>query len=269
MKTYTTTSSLGNSQSVAQRVGRFCSLCWPFILLLIASLGFVRSATGATVTTDQSDYPPGSTVTITGNDFGSNDTVTVQVVHLLDIYDNDTSLAHAPWNVSADSDGNFVTTWIVPLNEDEGGATLLVTAIGDPSGLTATTTFSDSVPLPGLAPVSPPAGGFAIDGDLLANTPDGTGDWVSNSAPGGFVLYTNGTPVDSTTTFHFIDPYDSKSDNNFAGGDKVNDDPNTWSWTQNKVASKDDINNALVHITKDASGHTWIMVAGTPAVTPG
>src|SRR6266568_3199792 len=262
MITYTTTSSLGYRHSLAQRARRFCSLCGPVILLLFASLGFVRSATGATVTTDQSDYPPGSTVTITGNGFGSNDTVTVQVVHPLDIYDTYTSLAHAPWNVSADSDGNFVTTWIVPLAEDEGGATLLVTAFGDPSGLTATTTFTDSVPAPGLAPVSPPAGGFAIDGDLLANTPGGTGDWVSNSAPGGFVLYTNGTPVDSTATFHFIDPYNSSGDNNFAGGDKVDDNPNTWNWTQNPVTAKDDINHALVHITKDASGHTWIVVAG-------
>src|SRR6266566_354945 len=262
MKTYTTTSSLGYRHSLAQRVSRFCSLCGPLILLLFASLGFVKSASGATVTTDQSDYPPGSTVTITGNGFGSNDTVTVQVVHPLDIYDTYTSLAHAPWNVSADSDGNFVTTWIVPLAEDEGGATLLVTATGVPSGLTATTTFTDSVPVPGTAPVSLPVGGFSIDGDLLANTPGGTGDWVSNSAPGGFVLYTNGTPVDSTTTFHFTDPYNTNVDNNFAGGDKVHDDPNTWSWTQNPVTGKDDINNALVHITKDASGHTWIVVAG-------
>ena len=232
MKTNTTTSSLGYSHSIAQRASRLCSLCWPVLLLLFASLGFVKSATGATVTTDLIDYPPGSTVTITGNGFGSNDTVTVQVVHPLDIYDTYTSLAHAPWNVSADSDGNFVTTWIVPLAEDEGGATLLVTAIGDPSGLTATTTFTDSVPVPGTAPVSLPAGGFAIDGNLLANTLDGTGDWVSNSAPGGFVLYTNGTPVDSNTTFHFIDPYNTNTDTNFAGGDKVDDNPNTWNWTQ-------------------------------------
>ena len=44
---------------------------------------------------------------------------------------------------------------------------------------------AQAVPPPtGVAPVLSPPGGFAIDGDLLANTPDaGAGDWLSG--PGG------------------------------------------------------------------------------------
>src|SRR5258708_7897355 len=101
-------------------------------------------ATAATITTDKSDYPPGATVTITGSGFGSNDTVTVQVLHVLDLYDNDSSAAHQPWTIVADGNGNFATTWLIPLDEDEGGATLEATATGDPSGLTATVAFTDA-----------------------------------------------------------------------------------------------------------------------------
>src|SRR6266853_1070969 len=54
----------------------------------------------------------------------------------------------------------------------------------------------------------------------------------------------------------------SGAGDNFAGGDKVDDDPNTWGWTLNPVGNKQDINNALLHIAKDANGHTWIMIAG-------
>src|SRR5262249_36523556 len=117
------------------------------------------------------------------------------------------------------------------------------TATGASSGATATTTFTDDPPPPpcpappnGIAPVNPPAGFFSIEGDLLANVPtSGVGDWVSNSVSsgGGFVLYTNGAPVDTNNTFHFIDAYGSGADDNFAGGDKVHDNPNTWSWTFN------------------------------------
>src|SRR6266853_2432968 len=116
-----------------------------FLLLLFASLALVaQSASAATLTTDKPDYPPGATVTITGNGFGSNDTVTLQVLHVLDIFDNDTSTAHQPWTVTADADGNFVATWVVPIGEDEAGATLEATATGDPSELSASVTFTDT-----------------------------------------------------------------------------------------------------------------------------
>src|SRR5262249_22628671 len=53
----------------------------------------------------------------------------------------------------------------------------------------------------------------------------------------------------------------SSSDNNFSSG-KLSDDPNTWKWANGTVGDKVDINHALVHITKDSSNHTWLVVSG-------
>src|ERR1041385_3467768 len=118
-------------------------------------------------------------------------------------------------------------------------------------------------PPAGTAPVTVPAGGFALDGDLLANTPiSGIGDWVTGSSgSGGFVLNNDGTPVNGTTTFHLTDLFNNASDNNFAGGKKVDDNPNIWTWVQNPVNSKQDINNAVLHFTTDANGHNWLIVS--------
>src|SRR5947207_1073043 len=96
-------------------------------------------------------------------------------------------------------------------------------------------------PPAGVAPVLVPAGGFAIDGDLLANKPAANaGDWLRGtiSGTGGAVLDPAGIPLDPTTTFHFIDAYNSTADLGFAGGLKWNDDPNTWQWTSSKASSK-------------------------------
>src|SRR6516162_5796057 len=93
---------------------------------------------------------------------------------------------------------------------------------------------SHAVPPPtGVAPVLYPAGGFGIDGDLLANTPGGnTGDWLlsTNAGSGGAVLNAAGVPLDPTRTFHFVDLYNSTSDNTFSGG-KWTDNPTNWQWT--------------------------------------
>jgi hypothetical protein len=96
-----------------------------------------------TVSTDKNDYPPGATVLITGSGFIPGETVTLQVTHVGE-GDNSTSAAHAPWDVVADVDGNINSTWLVPQDEDELGATLLLTADGQSSGLHATTTFTDA-----------------------------------------------------------------------------------------------------------------------------
>src|ERR1041384_1629176 len=54
-----------------------------------------------------------------------------------------------------------------------------------------------AVPPPsGIAPVLVPAGGFAIDGDLLANTPNlGSGDWLPGTNGTGGVLDATGAPL--------------------------------------------------------------------------
>src|SRR5947207_2896682 len=83
--------------------------CW--MLVLGCSLLLAPTAFAQTVTTDQSDYPPGSTVYITGGGFAPGETVTCQVLHSPTGGDDATSPAHQPWTTTADADGNFSTTW--------------------------------------------------------------------------------------------------------------------------------------------------------------
>src|SRR6266496_3696574 len=86
-------------------LGRLLSaICYLLSPLLCAS-ALAQSA--AWVTTDASDYPPGSTVYITGAGFAPGETVTCQVLHSPTGSDDLTSPAHQPWTVTADADGNF------------------------------------------------------------------------------------------------------------------------------------------------------------------
>src|SRR6266568_2096078 len=146
--------------------GYFLALLFALSALLAPASAFAQDATNstATVTTDQSDYPPGSTVYITGAGFTPGEIVTNQVLHIPDTGDNNTSPAHDPWTVTADDAGNFVTTWDVPFDQDELGATLQLTATGQTSGLPAQTTFTDA----GNAPSAPTAVAVSLN---PANSP--------------------------------------------------------------------------------------------------
>src|SRR5262249_7217941 len=127
-------------------------------------------------------------------------------------------------------------------------------------------------PPAGIAPVDPPSGGFAIDGNLVANSPDANaGDWLSLTnfpGSGGCVLNSAGSPLNPLATFHFVDPYNG-NDLVFAGGQKWFSDPNTWVWTTNKASSKTDINNVLLHIAPDSDGRTWVVIAADRLSTSG
>ena len=66
----------------------------------------------------------------------------------------------------------------------------------------------------GVAPVTTPSGGFAVDGNLLARVPVNTiftssnGDFLPNDgAPGtgGNVFTLAGLPLDTTMAFHLVD----------------------------------------------------------------
>jgi hypothetical protein len=83
------------------------------------------------------------------------------------------------------------------------------------------------------------------------------------------VLDATGAPLNPATTFHFSDPYNSGADNTFVGGLKWTDDPSTWRWTTGSASSKTDINNVLLHITTDANGHSWLIIAADRASTSG
>src|SRR3954471_16618656 len=104
------------------------TLMAPFLGTLLLSFAFtanVKAQTGtATITTDQADYPPGSTAIIAGSGFQSGEIVTLQVLHYPTCCDDATDPSHKPWTDTADADGNVSSTWLVPSDADELGATL-------------------------------------------------------------------------------------------------------------------------------------------------
>jgi hypothetical protein len=114
-----------------------------------------------------------------------------------------------------------------------------------------------------VAPVYPPQGGFHIEGDLRANTPTANvGDWLMGpGGTGGYVMSDNGMPLDTATTIHVVDLWNSSNDDLIIG--QANDNPNDdWGWGTGNVIPKVDLNNVLIHFTRDSIGcHKWMMFA--------
>src|SRR6058998_980802 len=90
-----------------------------------------------TLTTDQEDYPPYSYVYFTGSGFQPGETVNMIVVETDPIQQS-----FQPWDVVADENGNFTTSWYI-FSDDFIGATFQATATGQSSQLTASATFTD------------------------------------------------------------------------------------------------------------------------------
>jgi ABC-type phosphate transport system substrate-binding protein len=85
------------SESLAPDVLKFCDMKRTLVFLLAAMALAVAGTTAfaqASVTTDQSDYPPGSTVQISGSGFQPGETVQLQVVNLTN--PSDTGAEHDP-----------------------------------------------------------------------------------------------------------------------------------------------------------------------------
>ncbi len=122
-----------------------------------------------------------------------------------------------------------------------------------------------------IAPVNPPTGGFHIDGDLRANTPQGgIGDWVSGpGGSGGFIFNNDGTVNGGVNAQLVRDPYNERADIIFTEGSKFNADPSTWAWSVSKAPNKNDINNAMYLVTRDASNNDWIVIGGDRLSTSG
>src|SRR5439155_8831158 len=97
------------------------------------------SSSGATVTTDKTDYAPGETVTITGTGWEPGETVDM-VLHREPETQPDTTLSSV-----ADPSGNFTNDTFV-VNQLDLGVTFMLTATGATSGYTAQTTFTDTNP---------------------------------------------------------------------------------------------------------------------------
>lgn len=126
----------------------------------------------------------------------------------------------------------------------------------------------------GVAPVDPPSGGFAVDGNLLSNTPTaGVGDWFQGPAGSGGHVFNivNGVavPLDPENSFYRMDLTGNANLDGFTQGSKVNDDPNDWRWSTGSVPQKDDLNNVFLHFSRDAQNNLWVMMAGDRRATNG
>lgn len=111
-----------------------------------------------------------------------------------------------------------------------------------------------------LAPVTPPAGGFRIDGNLVAGTPTtGEGDWVAGTS-GGYLFFNDGTPVYPMNSKLTRDPYHSTGDDVFAGS-SFSENPNNWRWANASAANKTDISNGMYHIASDGV-QKWVIMGG-------
>jgi hypothetical protein len=122
-----------------------------------------------------------------------------------------------------------------------------------------------------VAPVLTPTGGFAIDGGLKANTPTANiGDWFPGpGGTGGSVFDGSANVINPLTTGRKTDPYNSSTDDIFTNGSKFNDYISDLHWTSSSAPDKNDINNALYHVARDASNNQWAFIAGDRLSTNG
>lgn len=132
-----------------------------------------------------------------------------------------------------------------------------------------------------LAPVLPPPGGFAIDGGLRANTPtvptvvqpwlaSNQGDWYPGpGGTGGSVFGVNGLPLNAGTTGRATPDAYNSNDNIFTNGSKFNDYISALRWFTNSAPDKNDINQALYHVSRDAANNQWAFIAGDRLSTSG
>ncbi|MGN6295415.1 MAG: hypothetical protein ACTHM7_01430 [Ginsengibacter sp.] len=122
-----------------------------------------------------------------------------------------------------------------------------------------------------VAPVTTPTGGFAIDGGLKANTPTANiGDWFPGpGGTGGSVFDASANAINASTTGRKTDLYNSGSDDIFTNGSKFNDYVSSLRWFSSTAPDKNDINNALYHVARDASNNQWVFIAGDRLSTNG
>jgi len=124
---------------------RTAARLWGLLLLLTCTgIVWAQETATPTLTTDKADYKPGETATLTGSGFQAGETVTLQVLHA-DHQPGDpiTGEDHDPWQVTADENGGFVTTWHV-CEDDCLGETLIATADGQTSARHAEIYFTDA-----------------------------------------------------------------------------------------------------------------------------
>ncbi len=113
----------------------------------------------------------------------------------------------------------------------------------------------------GVAPVLYPAGGFAVDGDAIANyvqpgTFANVGDWFwFADYPGtGGSVFNMSTPdpydLNYPLSYHWNDGWMQGTDLTvFDGSNKIDDHPSTYAWKAGSAPNKNEINNATVQFS--------------------
>ncbi|UWU74067.1 hypothetical protein N2603_28900 [Bradyrhizobium huanghuaihaiense] len=155
------------------------------------------------VSTNQSDYAPGSTAYFTAN-VGVGDTVTFEVT---DVAGNPVAGTNVPWTVvdggAGDLDGLangvVVTAWDV--GQDALGESFVLSATDTTSGVMTTTAFTDSIT--GAVDVTNQSSTAQVNGAIFTNTTTavstGTGVFdsflVMQNAPTESGFNTDGTPL--------------------------------------------------------------------------
>jgi hypothetical protein len=135
----------------------------------------------ATVITDREDYPPGDTVVVTGTGWEPGEVVSM-LLHEEPAVHSDRTLTAV-----ADSAGNIFNDSFV-LGEDDLGVRFVLTAVGQTSGRSAQTTFTDdrqitAATVAGGSSVTVQVG-QAITASVTVNTTNGAGGgnaWASTS----------------------------------------------------------------------------------------
>src|SRR4051812_18881037 len=113
--------------------------------ILFASAISSQTLFAQTLASDAAAYHASSQVTLNGSGFNANEIVEVQVLHSDSLINS--SSAHQPWQVTADADGNFQTTWQVPSFPEEDRGALEAYATGLSSALAAQASFTNYMPL--------------------------------------------------------------------------------------------------------------------------
>jgi hypothetical protein len=115
--------------------------------------------------TDFDDFPPGTTANIYGTGFQAGETVQVQVLRKDQLYvlpeQQDLGPENAPFTATADANGEIHATWTVPADGSYEGLTIVATATGLSSSLTAQAWFTDPVTAPSATVSVPYAQDFS------------------------------------------------------------------------------------------------------------
>ncbi|MFE3869308.1 SprB repeat-containing protein, partial [Flavobacterium sp. LS2P90] len=147
--------------------------------------------------------------------------------------------------------------------------------------LLSNTTIQAQGSIRGIVPVLAPKSGSGVDGDAYAHTPGGyenVGDLFDSAHPGinghGVINPFTGELLYPGQSFFLQDRYENDL-SIFTMSNKINDDPNTYTWGPGNSPHKNEIQNAGVHFSYGdpalggLSTDLWALFAGDRQVTNG